>query len=269
MLTDWLTDVEVQTAPVPPALGGVRASGVLWQAATGRFLLEVPGVARYLVTDGRLVTIEPMRQAEAVDLMRFLRMGPLAALLFQRGMLAFHAAAIANEQGALLIAGDSGAGKSTLLTALLQRGWGLLADDLAVVDLDADGQPMVLPTFPEIVLWREAMERLQISETPEVCTRRVLSMQTQLISRRQPLRAIYWLSVNHKDELETSGITGIERFKALIALSYNRRIADALLDRTTFLRKAGIIARSVPLRHLRRPHSKWSVKELVEVIHNG
>ena len=52
-----------------------------------------------------------------------------------------------------MLAGDSGSGKSVLLTALVQRGWGLLTDDLAPVTLDDDRVPVAVPTWPEVILW--------------------------------------------------------------------------------------------------------------------
>ena len=136
---------------------------MLWQAERGRFLLDVPGVARYLVSAGALITFDRASNSGDEEVTRFLRMTPLAALFFQRCSLAFHAAAAsppslqkgqAENEGksrAILIAGDSGAGRSTLLAALLQRGWRLLADELAVVEVDEGGHIVVLPSFPEIV----------------------------------------------------------------------------------------------------------------------
>ena len=57
----------------------------------------------------------------------------MAMLALQRGMPAIHCSAVAGEKGAVLIAGESGAGKSTVTCGLLERGYRLLADDMAVV----------------------------------------------------------------------------------------------------------------------------------------
>lgn len=50
-----------------------------------------------------------------------------------------HATTVCNEAGALMITGASGSGKSTLALGLLRRGWRLVADDVSVVSLAADG----------------------------------------------------------------------------------------------------------------------------------
>jgi hypothetical protein len=247
-----LAGARVETAAVAPALAGAAARGVLWQAAPGSFLLEAPDVARYLVAEGQTITVQPMPGAGDAEVARFLVMAPLAALWYQRGALVFHAAAAApagEGAGAILIAGGSGAGKSTLLAALAQRGWRPLADDLAVVELDERSQPVVLPNPSPIRLWLDAREKLAWHEADEA----------PAVSAPLPLRAIYWLGVHHRDGIELTELAGAQRFQALGALSYNSHIADALLDRAVYLRKAGRVAQVVPLRRLR---GRWSAPEL-------
>ena len=51
-----------------------------------------------------------------------------------------------------MLAGNSSVGKSVLLAALIQRGWGLLTDDLAPLTLDDAGVPVAVPTWSELVL---------------------------------------------------------------------------------------------------------------------
>ncbi|MFL6862561.1 MAG: hypothetical protein ACJ8DZ_06130 [Allosphingosinicella sp.] len=57
----------------------------------------------------------------------------LRSVLIRRGLLSFHAAALSDGDGAILIMGDKGMGKSTLSAALQQRGWSAAADDLSRV----------------------------------------------------------------------------------------------------------------------------------------
>jgi hypothetical protein len=260
ILPVWLLNVQIERAPVSFMPTDVTARGVLWQAAPERLWLDVPEVARYFVEDGKRVVVDPAPLSTEASVMRFLRMTPLAALLYQRGSLAFHAAAIANSSGAVLLAGDSGAGKSTLLAALLQRGWMMLSDDLSPVDLDERGRPVVWPTFADIRLWPDASQHL----TPTGLE----NLSGLLAPVAQPLRAIYWLTIHNRDAIELSELSGAERFRALGTLAYNSHIADALLDRAAYFRMASTIAQSVPIRRLRRPRGKWSVQELVEELEN-
>jgi hypothetical protein len=261
-------DLHLESGDVPHTLPGATADGVLWQAAPGRCLLRVPGAAAFLIEGGRRITVcaEPGSGPAAVQ--RFLRMTPLAALLYQRGVLAFHAAAAANSQGAILLAGDSGAGKSTLLMALLQRGWAMLGDELAAVELDEHRKAHVAPTFPEIRAWRNARQKLETdSEGPESGEDNwSTAMTSQFAAAPQPLRAIYWLAAHNADRTEQRELEGMERFRALGTLAYNSHIADAILDRAAYMRQAAVIAQTVPVHRWLRPRGKWTVEELAERI---
>ncbi len=271
-LPAWLTDAQIEIGVTPTKLDGATARGVLWQAMSGRFLLNVPDVARYYVEGGHRVCIEPAPDASETQVDQFLHMTPLAALLYQRGILVFHAAAVSNTNGVILLAGDSGAGKSMLVATLLRRGWRLLADELAIVDSGEGGAPMVLPTFPEVVLWQNVIEKLgartlRPTESSDTSVnRRVLSLPDQAASGPQPARAIYWLSICGSDTIETSEPVGAERFRALGTLSYSSHIADALLDRAAYFRQARVIVQSVSVRQVYRPRGQWCVDELADIV---
>lgn len=271
MFSAFLANIKMVKADVPAVLNDATAQGVLWQASAGRFLLEVPDVARYLVEGGHCVTIEPAAGASCDAVQHFAGMTPLSALLYQRGITALHAAAASNERGAILLAGDSGAGKSALLTTLLQRGWTLLSDDLAVVEVDDGGGALVRPTFPEIALWPDSLEKLGYDANRLLgcdANRRLLSLPDQLAVAAKPLCAIYWLGIHNKDEIIRDNLSGGARFRAVGAMLYNSRIADALLDRVAYMRSASAMAGKIPMVRLYRPRGKWRVAELADVIEN-
>jgi hypothetical protein len=60
--------------------------------------------------------------------------GTIVAGVHRQGVLAVHAGAAAASSGTVVIAGRSGQGKSTLILGLVQRGFGLLSDELALLD---------------------------------------------------------------------------------------------------------------------------------------
>jgi hypothetical protein len=266
----------------PASVGDLAAaphSGVLWRAAPGRLLLEVPDVARYLVSDGNLVEVEPCGAATAGEVRRFLRMTPTAALYLQRGIPVLHAAVAADPAGhAIVLAGNSSAGKSVLLAALVQRGWGLLADDLAPVTLDDAGVPVAVPTWPEMILWPDAVgggatsvaDGANVREFGPSGARRAVGWEARFVDEARPVKAIWWLGVHSFDPIEVRGVEGVSRFEALGAMAYNRRIASALLDRASYLTVAGTVAGSgIPIRLLTRPRGRWTADELADIVEVG
>ena len=280
MLPDWLSDVQIQFAPISENLIDAGARGVLWQAAPGRFLLHAPEVARYLVENGQRITIESLGEVDRAVMRRFLYMAPLAALLYLRGRLAFHAGSAVpvndRDQGALIFPGDSGAGKSTLLAALHHRGWHIAADDLAAIDDVATGQLVVRPTYQEVMLWEDAVEKLKIpglaadlSAEVQNDGRRIVTypvQEAEISHGLHILRGIIWLTVHSGPDIELEKVAGAKAFRAVGTMIYNSHIADALLHRGVYMGQAGAIAQTIPIYRLRRPRGEWRVEEMADKV---
>ena len=277
-LPGFLADTRVEFARTPRHLDRPIARGVLWQASPGQFLIDVPGAARYLVTGGTSITIDARPDAPPDRIARFLRTAPLAALLYQRGVLACQASAVATPKGALLITGAAGSGKSTLAAALLARGCRLLADGVTPVELNGEGWPVVRPTSPGLVLWPDAQSQLFPDGFPDWIHRpdgaecdRDLSLTGWDPPASVTLCDIIRLSCHPALPGPGKPITAVTRFRNATRMSWNSRFADALLDRATHLRISGEVARRVPLTEMTRSTVHWQAGELADRIleHHG
>jgi len=260
-------DGAVIRCPAPVTdLADASHAGVLWRANRGRLLFHVPQVARYLVSGGNLVEIEPCTGAGAGTVRRFLRTTPAAALYLQRGIPVLHAAVAVDAAGrAVVLAGDSGSGKSVLLTTLLRRGWGLLTDDLAPVALDSNRVPVALPMWPEIRPWPGHADHAGLAAADGD-----RGLDRAFVREPRPISAIWWLGVHGSDPVETRAVEGIARFDAFGAMAYNRLIAGALLDRGSYLAVAGAVAgAALPIRRLLRPRDRWTADELAHLVSGG
>ncbi|MCQ2538459.1 MAG: hypothetical protein MJ124_08670 [Lachnospiraceae bacterium] len=71
----------------------------------------------------------------------------LSMLFWERNEPAIHCSCVYNEKGAVIISGNSGCGKSTVTAHFLDHGYGLVADDISVVQLREDGA-YATPCFP-------------------------------------------------------------------------------------------------------------------------
>lgn len=89
-------DVVISFGKVPATIQTPIIRGRIWEAPENIFLMNVPGVARYLVTGGRNVTVDPCGGSD-MNLGVFLAGTVFVGLLQQRGLTTFHASAIATE----------------------------------------------------------------------------------------------------------------------------------------------------------------------------
>jgi len=71
----------------------------------------------------------------------------LQMALGQKSFLLLHAASVEKDGKALILTGESGAGKSTLSALLGERGWRLMGDEFALVDLETGA----LHPFPRAI----------------------------------------------------------------------------------------------------------------------
>jgi hypothetical protein len=197
--TDAAT-ITIDDGQVPHSLSDARIRADLYEMNGSHLLYHVPGVARYLIEDGRTITIARTPHADEDSVRLFLLGVVLACALQQRRMYALRASALETANGAILLAGMSGAGKSTLTGALIQRGWRLLSDDLSVIALK-NGQIHVLPGYPLLRLWGASLRLLKIdrdglSRVRPAVEKYVLPLDSKsFCGESRPLQAIYCLSL--------------------------------------------------------------------------
>ena len=171
---DHPVDVTVRLGNVPEGLPTpVYAEPLIELGADGEYHLTIRNVGRYLTRDGRNVLVDPFCPIDLPDLRLFVETSCLAALALQRGLIALHGAVARVSGKTIAILGSSGQGKSTLAAALAQKGHGLMAEDVCVLDFSGgnDHRPMVVPSLPNVRLWEDALEYLGIDQYDVVPSR--------------------------------------------------------------------------------------------------
>ncbi|MCH9755867.1 MAG: hypothetical protein K0U37_01580 [Gammaproteobacteria bacterium] len=127
-------------------------------------IFEVTDIAQFQVQAGCQITYIPYDSATE-DSLRLCIMGScMGALLQQRGLIVLHGNAITwDNQTCSIYVGDKGAGKSTTAGWYYKQGASIVADDICAITFNAEGRPVVLPSFPQIKLWQASADLLGIS----------------------------------------------------------------------------------------------------------
>lgn len=238
--------VSVRLAGVPENLPEPAGRGAWYQVSPGQLLLKVPAAARYLVSAGEQILVEPAPGASDTEVRLYLLGSALAGLLHQRGMLPIQGSAIATPRGAAIFAGPSGHGKSTLAWELNRRGYPLVSDDVAVIDLDR-GRPVVHPAYPKLNRW-------------------VDSTQTPSAASALPLFAVYILDVAHTSAPAITRLTGLETLQALTVNTYRRQFLDGLGTRSSHFRLVSAAASGLRACRVARPAQPFEVRPVADLI---
>lgn len=148
-------DVEIRLAEVPHELENADYRDPFISFIPGRLLLKIKGVARYLIVDGKEITIEIEPEAKDGDVATFAFGSAIGALLYQRSILALHGSAVRTPKGAVLFSGEKGAGKSTSAAALSSRGWDFMSDDVCAIHIE-NGVSVLYPGLSRAKLTTES-----------------------------------------------------------------------------------------------------------------
>lgn len=266
-------DVTVRCGACPatlPAGPGHVTSSHIWQARPGAFLLHIEGIARYLITDGRDVLIEPLG-GDAADVVAFFVDTPLTVLLQQRGVVTLHAAAIATDAGAVLFLGGSGIGKSALAAALVERGSALLADDVTGVVLDAGGDPLALPAFPRQRLWAHTLDEMgwrSKVHAPLRCGMEKYWLRApRFCPTPLPVCAAFVLGSHNLPDIVLELASPSTAFRLMSKYTHRKRAMQGLGQRPThYFRVITKMARHVPVTRVTRPAHPFLLEALADRV---
>jgi hypothetical protein len=251
---DGLADAEVRWADLDGVRTNLLARWLPASVTDGETGLSMPGIGTFLVRDGREVLVDPDPDGNEA-LLQLALLGPvLAALLHQRGDLVLHASAVEIDGAAIGFLGGRGAGKSTMAAALLRRGYPLLTDDILAVSLE-DGSPRVLPGFPQLKLWPDAVVALGGDPVllPLVCEgedKRAQTVAEFPPARSLPLACLYVLAGG--DTLAIEQLSSRDAFLEVVSNSYGITWLHGVSGPGQFAARAELVRR-VPVRRLRRP----------------
>ena len=270
-LPDSDAEVIVRYGVPPEALDGAGSAGPFQKVAADAVLFSFPGVARYLVREGKEIVIQREDGAVAADVRLFLLGTGASLLLHQRGLLPIHASGIRTQHGAVLFAGHSGTGKSTLLATFLARGYAMLTDDLAAITLDAKGRPLVYPGYPQLKLWADSAKELQ---QPTDGLRRVrptlqkfaVPQDGALPEQPLPLLAIYLPTVHNEPALRLETLSDARKFNVFLDHTWQKLALRRMGRQAEHFGQAVAVANHSRVMRVYRPEKPFFTGELADLI---
>jgi len=267
--SDASADVRIHTGSVSTeGLDNPNKATPFYQSAENTLWLNVPDIARFLVTNGNSIVVDAAPDADEQSIRLYLLGSCMGAILHQRGILAIHGNAVRFGDQCVVFAGHSGAGKSTLAAAFHQRGHEILADDVCAID--AEGR--VAPSLPQLKLWQDEARKLEI-DTDELNR---IRLQVEKFAfpldkpamEHLPVAAIYILNSHNRDEFEIETIKGMQKFNPLKNNTYRMGYLDGLGLKAEHLGLCSKLAGRIHLSRIPRPNHGFKLDELIELITN-
>lgn len=235
-----------------------------YEVQPGHFRLDVPGVARYSVEDGKHILIEPMADSTPEKIRLFLLGSTMGALLYQRGLYPLHGSAVETPWGAMLFVGAQGAGKSTLAAEFHRQGYRLLTDDVCAVERTTNGL-RILPALAQIRLCADAYQRLGAPEGSRFdVDKYVVPIGERYCPAPVPLRAIHVLADHDVPCFEP--LRGLNKVQCLLENLYRPFYLKGQSTQSEVSRMAGIIAQHASVFRVSRRRDATLPQDSVRLL---
>lgn len=262
-------DVEIRYGLVnKEGLPGADHKALYRQARANHLWLHVPDIAWFEVIDGNRIIVMPAENADPQSIRLYVLGSCVGCILHQRHYLVMHANTIRFGNQCVMFAGASGSGKSTLAAAFQQRGYQVLADDVSAINLQGE----VIPSYPQLKLWQDSAEQLDI----DVSVLRKIRLQVSkyayvlddnsFCDRALPLAGMYLLNTHNEDGYLKEDIGGFNKFNPIKHHTYRPGYVKSMDLQTVQLKRAGQLVGDISITRVTRPHAPFLVEPFVDFL---
>ena len=212
---------------------------------------EADGVAIYRCDAGRSITVQPAPDADDAAVAGLLIATALPALLWMRGEIVLHAAAVAMPGSGQVVAitGTSGSGKSTLLAQLIEAGASVVADDTICVRMRGER------------CWVSGLPGGYFSVGTSVEERDYHPIAVDRQRRAMPLAALFVLGPTM--EVPETALGQAAALSALLRARHRPRAVAILGAEGVALQQLALLTRKFPVYDLARPAGEQGVHDTI------
>ena len=264
-------DVIVTFGDVPLNLTNPLVKTLSQHINPDEFLLEVKDIAKFYVRDGKTIIIQKANNGHDGDIQVFL-MGTVFAFILQyHDCLVLHGSAILVDGHAAIFSGDSGAGKSTLAAAFAKKGYPVLTDDMVAIKYTSDNKLELIPGWPRLKLWQDALNQLQEKSAGLIRVQNKLDKYEFPIDHISvqpvPIKFFYELNPDNASVIILEKITDkLQCLNLLVKNTFRYHMLKGIAKNTLHLKQCAALAKEIQVTVIKRPKIGYKLNELVKQI---
>lgn len=239
--------------------------------SNNKIWFHINDIASYCVTDGNKIEVELCDNADMKLMKIYVMCSCLGFIMIQKKMIAIHGGVIEMDDKAVIFTGDRGAGKSTLTTALRERGYKFISDDVAGVKIDK--VPYVMPGFPYQKLCESAMDKFGYDKEAFTSfmsdkeVKYIVPAMDEFVSEKRELVSIVKLTVGDVYEVTIEELRGSEKLNNIIENIYRGEYIKHLgkMD-PIYFKQCVDIAKNIRFFKITRPANQFTVDTQIDLI---
>lgn len=265
-------DITVHYGQVPTSLQDVRIKGVRYQAGNNELLLHIDNVARFHISKGSEITIERHPHASDHEVLLFFMGSAIGAILHQRRLLPLHGSAIACNNKGVIFSGPSGIGKSTLAAGFHKLGYTLLADDICAIKMSAENMPVIIPGFPRLKLWEDALKKLKQSQRDLKRVRLEQNFKKYFLPFENisttciPVSTVFVIRTTNINDFKIEQIGGSDKFDTVLANTYRHRFLEGIGEKKHHFKLGSELVKHASVYQITRPQKGFLLEELMDLV---
>ena len=264
-------DVNISYGILPKETSQEMDAGRNFHFEKEKMWFYIMDVAKYYIHSGTTIIVEPCNNANSHDIKAFLLGSAFGMLLIQRNIIAIHGGTIVVNGQAIIITGEQGAGKSTLTSALREKGYFFMADDVSVIGKRIDTKHIIHPGYPQQKLCRDAMEKMgynikAFKRIDEGRDKYAIPVHKSFIKEPIQLGAVFEIIIGEEPHVKIEEITGTEKLKLLLKNIYRVEVSHYSGMSPEYFKNCIDIVKRVPCFKIKRPKAKFSVEEQISAI---
>lgn len=270
-ITDRSSKIQFLYGQVPLDIISKIKRGELIQKSAEEVYLYIEGVATYYIANGNKVVIDIYNNEDKNIVKIYLLGSVLGILMIQRKQLAIHGSSIVKNNKAVILTGDRGAGKSTLTTALRNRAYRFLSDDVAAIKLN--NVPTIYHGFPYQKLCEDVVEKLGYDKNKykafkaDEKIKYLVATKEIFTTENVELTNIFEICIENVDCVKIEKIKGHEKLSKILKNIYkNEYIQCSGGMSKDYFRQCVETAKHIDMYKIIRPYGKFTVDEQIKLI---
>ncbi|MCD2503293.1 hypothetical protein LQE93_16275 [Clostridium sp. NSJ-145] len=264
-------DIDIVLGQAPDDIKSMISKGSRSSYSKTNVWFHIDNIATYYITNGKTILVEPCENHDETLLRVYLMCSCLGFIMLQREQVAIHGGVINIDGNAVIFTGDRGTGKSTLTTALRNKGYQFISDDVAATYFDK--VPYVYPGFPYQKLCDDAMDSLGYEReglstiVGEDKVKYIVPAFDSFYDKSAPLTSIVKLEVGDVDKVTIDKVIGQEKLMLIMKNVYRQEFLGFMGGMTpVFIKKCVDIAKNITCYKVTRPKEGFTVNEQINLI---